>query len=110
MTATTQTCVTITCDACDTKFEGDFVYHFDTLGDARSAAGNEGWFIAEDGRALCHAWKYDQSAHLRLGDAWLPTLSQGDKDDLLEAYPQLGPDYSGDEQERAEAFGASASA
>ncbi len=105
MAATTQTCVTITCDACGAKFEGDFVYHFDTLADARSAADGEQWFVAEDGRALCPAWQVKPGDHLRTGEAWLAALSQGERGDLLLVYPQLGEDYYADADERAEAFG-----
>jgi hypothetical protein len=106
MTAKTQTCVTIDCDVCGDKFEGDFVYHFDTIGHAQDAASNEQWFIADDGRALCPAWRVKPTEHLRTGDAWLPNLSESERDSLLEVYPQLGPDYYGSDEERAEALGA----
>lgn len=105
MTAKPHACVTIACDACGEQMQDDLILHFTSIDEARSASGHHEWFVAEDGRALCPCWQSKRTEHLRLGDAWLPTLSEREREELLELYPQLGPDYYASEAERSEALG-----
>jgi hypothetical protein len=87
MTATTRTCVTITCDVCGDAWEGDGgAWHWENLTEARETASNDNWYIGADGVAICPDWKDDHVAKAR---EILPNLNDHDRVELETVRPWL---------------------
>jgi hypothetical protein len=89
MAATTRTCVIITCDVCQEPWSGDGTYHWDSLGQARTAASSENWFLGKDGTALCGSYEPD---HDRKARELRASLDTDDRNDLCDVRPYLEDD------------------
>lgn len=98
MTVHQHTCISVHCNACGETFdafdEGSEA-HFDTVADARTDSEHHGWFIANDGIALCGD---DDGAHMAVGRQWIVAgeLTDGELKELCRAYPALTPDSDGE--------------
>lgn len=87
MTATTRTCVIITCDVCYEPWSGDSTYHWESIGDARTAASpDEGWVVFSDGTAICGKWTTDHDDYRQ---ALRPKLTPSCWDEIVAQHPSL---------------------
>lgn len=86
MAATTHTCLVIVCDVCGYEWQGDSVYHWVSLDDARGFAAQDGWYLTANGAAICDSTSPD---HDRKTRELLPALAENDRHAMTSARPWL---------------------
>lgn len=70
MSIKTHTCLTITCDVCDYRYDQDeYTVHFDHLAEARDITLTSGWTITTDRKVICGAQDDEHQKHI---DVLLP--------------------------------------